>query len=76
MIADPKTLKYTCGHESTRAYNRRGKARLAIIADVESSSCYNCMLRDFARKLTRIDGTPYTRAEQAAFVAKRIKHVI
>ena len=70
-----ETIRYLCGCESHRAYNKRGANRLRIIAEIESRSCHNCAMRNYAAKLTRIDGTPYTQAEQDAFVAKRIKSV-
>ena len=70
-----QTINHKCGHTSETPGHLlgRGKARQQRIHDRESKICPDCShsrLVERAATLRRLDGTPYTADEQAAYIAK------
>lgn len=71
------TMSFSCGHEGEVPPNMgRGKAREQRLAKYFGRRCPTCQLqsiKDLAARLTRLDGTPYTAAEQADYVARHTR---
>lgn len=70
-----QSITHKCGHVSETPGHLlgRGKARQTRIKVREATNCLDCQKSNIAKRaatLRKLDGTPYTADEQAAYIAK------
>ena len=66
--------QFKCGHEGPAPeYMGKGARREQRLTEYFNRTCHACAIirqRDFAAKLTRIDGTRYTLDEQGDYIRR------